>query len=464
MDNVDLTLYDGLIEEELENETWKVCLTIVVPHQAFDEELVIGFSKAVLLGHRKSIVSVSLETLLSEAKLYGTAVAKKARGAPKFTEICDVIKNRSETNQPFPAALLALLIKFHLIRIRNQGQQQKSKEPGRVATVRQKKKNPKRPTSSQSELEPPSAKEPSKMRKHGDEPDVDKETDDERNNGITQYILLTGFYDPKIIEELISVGVSVHNIIKISVAEEAALKHLVQRKLQEKTSLLPVGQVAEAEKVAECQRTEKQKALNRFWEKLEEELDFQFASGRLRDVVALNYIVRPQMLPDSLSDEQAVVDCGKVIYDELLAIIYDLVDFRRQWQNYLAHIKLFAIPRLPESQRRPSRDPADTSRQSNSGASKAKNSIVDDDFVEMSTYNCILKDYALENIQPELILHAILEQVVESESIEEKVVERLLSMPEKAVKHISVTVKSLLFEDQQLQVRHCRSSTWKTNF
>ncbi|VDL92929.1 unnamed protein product [Schistocephalus solidus] len=391
MDKVDLTLYDGLIKEELENETWKISLTILAPHQAYEEDLVVGFSKAVLLGNKKSIVSISLETLLNE--------------------------------------------------------------PTKVVTVRQKKS--KRPTSVKAEVEPPSAKEPSRMRKHGAEVDVDDETDDERSNGITQHILLTGFYDPNIIENLISIGVSVHNIIKISVDDEMALKHLVQRKLKEEASLLPVEQVPEAEKIAEYQRTEKQQALNRFWEELEEQLDGQFASGRLRDVVALNYSVRTQILPDTLSDEQAVVDCGKMLYNELVPIIYDLVDFRRQWQNYLAHIKLLAIPRLPESQRRNCTGPAypaDVKRRSHSTVSKARSSIAEEECVEMSTYKGILENYALENIQPELILHAVLEQVVESESGREKVVKKAPSIPEKAVEHISVTVKSLLFEDQQLQV------------
>ncbi|BHF63391.1 Sperm-associated antigen 17 [Sparganum proliferum] len=360
--------------------------------------------------------------------------------------------------------------------IRNQSQQTKKKEPGKAASVRQKK--PKRPTSVKPDVEPPSAKEPSKMRKHGVEPDVDEEADDERSDGITQHVLLTGVYDPSIIENLISIGVSVHNIIKISVDEEMVLKQLAQRKLREKTSLLPVEQVPEAEKNAECQWAERQQALGRFWAELEEQLDGQFATGRLRDVVALNYSVRTQMLPDCLSDEQAVVkfpfilidfsdvtleltnmnvvNCGKLIYNELVPIIYDLVDFRRQWKNYLAHVKLLAIPRLPESQRRPCTDPlhpTEPKRLSHSFASKVKSSIAEEEFVEMSTYNSILEDCALENIQPELILHAILEQVVESESGRETVVKRAPSMPEKAVKHISATVKSLLFEDQELQAK-----------
>ncbi|KAL7065473.1 hypothetical protein AAHC03_04474 [Spirometra sp. Aus1] len=451
-DQADLTPYDGLIKEDLENETWKISLTVLAPHQAYDEDLVIGFSKAVQLGHRKSIISITPETLLSEAKLYGTPAAKKARGAPKFAEICDLVKTRSETNQPLSARQLALLVKFHLINIRNQDQQKKKKEPGKAVSVRQKKQ--KRPTSVKSEVEPPSAKEPSKMRKRGAEPDVDDETDDERSDGITQHVLLTGVYDPCIIENLISIGVSVHNIIKISVDEEMVLEQLAQRKLREKTSLLPVEQVPEAEKIAECQWTERQQALGRFWAELEEQLDCQFATGRLRDVVALNYSVRTQILPDCLSDEQAVVDCGKLIYNELVPIIYDLVDFRRQWQNYLAHVKLLTIPRLPESQRRPCTGPlhpAEPKRRSHSLASKVKSSIAEEEFVEMSTYNSILEDCALENIQPELILHAILEQVVELESGRETVVKRPPSMPEKAVKHISATVKSLLFEDQELQ-------------
>ncbi|GAA49361.1 sperm-associated antigen 17, partial [Clonorchis sinensis] len=251
--------------------------------------------------------------------------------------------------------------------------------------------------------------------------------DDEPKNGISRYVILTGFDDAKLLSELCRLNVDVHSIIRLKVEDEACFQELLAQQQAEKMWGKKVEEKypdkAEAEKLKLELRERK---LNEFWQQVNI-LMRDNPNGMLGNIATLDYRVKPELLPDSLVKLESRNVFGMKMFDELSVLLYDLIDFRRQWENYLKHLKVISLPEFRELT--PSRS-ADFSPVTPTQTAHIEPSPGEEDsisnklvgiptdrtcnlntLIDMRTYSQTLEGIAVEDTSIELILHAIVEQV-----------------------------------------------------
>ncbi|OON21059.1 hypothetical protein X801_03050, partial [Opisthorchis viverrini] len=298
-----------------------------------------------------------------------------------------------------------------------------------------------------------------------------EKSDDEPKNGISRYVILTGFEDAKLLSELCRLNVDVHSIIRLKVEDEARFRDLLTQQQAEKMWGKKVEE-RNADKVeAEKLKLElREKKLNEFWQQVNI-LMRDNPNGMLGNIATLDYRVKPELLPDSLvklesrlrtsnkvhgskkaqpHKEYCVPSEGRTelnrpttpfylqsafgmkMFDGLSVLLYDLIDFRRQWENYLKHLKVISLPDFRELMPAGSREPLpvtttqtahiesslgkeDTSSRSPVGISTDRTCNLTT-LIDMQKYSQTLEGIAVEDTSIELILHAIVEQVSASKT------------------------------------------------
>ncbi|KAF6779596.1 hypothetical protein AHF37_00904 [Paragonimus kellicotti] len=150
-----------------------------------------------------------------------------------------------------------------------------------------------------------------------------------------------------------------------------------------------------------------EKKLNHYWHKVNVILrDNPY--GPLGNVATLDYRVKSELLPQDFSGTDNRLSFGMKMFDELAAMLYDLMDFRRQWENYLKHIKVIPLPSIQDVLLR---NPEEKASPGVELTKTPENEEATDGVVDMRIYEEVLQGLPVENTSVELVLHAILEQV-----------------------------------------------------
>lgn len=148
-------------------------------------------------------------------------------------------------------------------------------------------------------------------------------------------------------------------------------------------------------------------------------------------VTPTNEFERPGVLLFYFVTLKNKLQFGLQMFDEIAAMLYDLVDFRRQWINYISHVKVLqltdcakelapATAQAGDSDQSPSR--SRPSAMSSDRDETNKSAANDQDIlrrlseshknaVDLRIYHETLDGLPTESISVELIFHAILEQV-----------------------------------------------------
>ena len=107
-----------------------------------------------------------------------------------------------------------------------------------------------------------------------------------------------------------------------------------------------------------------------FWKDIKYHL--KSSAPNLHDVARFSYTVNESMIPENLQNDEhkvkvttllAIVqsrqpctctcmlqlDFGKLLFEDIACMIYDMIDARRQWRNFLSNIKLYHVPPYGES-------------------------------------------------------------------------------------------------------------------
>ncbi|KAF8564652.1 hypothetical protein P879_06892 [Paragonimus westermani] len=277
--------------------------------------------------------------------------------------------------------------------------------------------------------EPPSMKGGSKLLKRGEEILEEKFIGDEPDNGISHYIILLGFEDPDLLGALCELDVQVDCIIRLKVTDAGRFQELLLKQKAEKVwGSKGAGQTMEEMREEQEKIEAEERKLNSYWHKVNVILrDNPY--GPLGNVATLDYRVKSELLPQDFSGTDNRLSFGMKMFDELAAMLYDLMDFRRQWQNYLKHIKVISLPVMTTTKliavgNQDTSQTHVTPRQDglsgnpeeivSSGVELTKTpetEEVADGFVDMRVYQEVLEGLPVENTSVELVLHAILEQV-----------------------------------------------------
>ncbi|KAH8875848.1 Sperm-associated antigen 17 [Schistosoma japonicum] len=415
-----------LYDLKLDDDMWKMSVSILSPSLLVESEIISIFTAGVINGQRQKFTVITYEDVLSQ--IFSQCKVKSTKDAPEFYEICGVAKAIIDSTNMLDPQTLSKVLKFIFNNIKTQDIKQQSLKKS-VSKISQpetmkKKENPKDKKSGAKTTklqEPPVNKEKSKLYKRGEEVLEEKYLGDEPDNGICRYILLVNFEKCGLIEELCRLQIDVHSIIRLHVNDQKRLQVLITKQKAEKM-WGSKGSEQDLEQMKSEQETLllAEKQLQQYW-RVTSILMRDHVYDRLGNIATLDYNVKSELLPDDLNGAENRASFGASMFNEIATILYDLIDFRRQWQNYLEHIKVIHIPLCPPLLNE-NNQPVKISKQSISLNPDLKDKSEDcrevsvGNFVDMRYYNEVLEGLPIESTSVELILHALLEQVTANEN------------------------------------------------
>ena len=243
---------EQLIQEQLDTDSWRLCISVVAGDEAGSEEMVSALSRQMNapsgdFKQRRRFYSLSLQEVLKKALESGTgAVSKsqaskgKGKGAaspgvalgskpPGAEALADLVKSQSGSEEGVGADTLARAIKFSLLLLRQEDmvrrQQDAIKEgrPGSGAATPSKKKGGKQAKGAKGagveEGIPMPSKPESTMRKRGEEVGETSFVEDEPAQGPEAYLLLSGVRSGDVIAEMGRVGVAPSCLLRVRAGE-----------------------------------------------------------------------------------------------------------------------------------------------------------------------------------------------------------------------------------------------------
>ncbi|KAI2661870.1 Sperm-associated antigen 17 [Labeo rohita] len=347
-----------------EENDWRASLCMVQTEKAEDEQLISALQQAVQQPLRKLFSVLSWEDTLEKINELGNPKTRKAKDVPMF---CEAVEDNARGKAGLNSA---------------------GKDQGGKGALKGKKA-----------AELPVPTKDTKLKRRGEEEKTIKYIDDEPDDGPQHYILIVGFYQPHLISALDSLGVHMSNVIKLGLERED------QSEAPEETTL----------------KQKRQWELDVFWKQLDQDLNSGNKGSRLSDVARLNYNVKIHLVPQDKGNTEAMLAFGAAIFEGVACLIYDSLDWRRQYSHYLSCMRLSQVPEacrsIQQSRPQSSTEVVQTPR---------KKAVSEDDPAEpeslvLSTevdtrYYCDLLDrIPTEITSVPLILHCMLEQVVASE-------------------------------------------------
>ncbi|KAJ6658283.1 hypothetical protein lerEdw1_020555 [Lerista edwardsae] len=400
----------GLVSARLEEENWIPSVAFVVGNQAEDDLHLKALSLAVHVPLRKLFSVVSWEGILAQ--------------------VIEAAKTIMDTGEPLPVTLIGKLIKYEMLCIKQKDQQRRAaeKKPSEEQEKGKDEKGKGKGKGAAKKEKPPPAKgkkgkkgaEPAqtstsvikkdtKLKRRGEDADVDKYIDDEPDDGAQYYFIISGFPYPQLLPVLSDLGVTVGSVIKISSDDYQPLNSYLEAvALQEEQQLAP--EVLEAEK----KKKEKNvKDLEIFWKYLEPVLNSGKPGSNLFQIARLRHLVQKATFPADWTNGDMVLEFGTEIFESIACLMYDCLDWRRQHGHYLKSTKFINVPvvekksKVPEVPPTPA--PTTPSRKKQVVEEPVAPPVLTTD-VDMRYYNDLLSQIPEELVSVSLILHCMLEQ------------------------------------------------------
>ncbi|ESO93308.1 hypothetical protein LOTGIDRAFT_232733 [Lottia gigantea] len=417
----------------LEEENWKSNITFVVGNSPEDYSHIKLLGQAVLGGTRKLFSLISKDDLIQEVQDLGNPKVKKTKENPQNFEICEACKLHLDLGDEIPLPLLAKLIKYRLLNIKqkdlkrrelekkanapeaasgqDKGKKDKGgKDRGKSPSKKGGKKTP----------EPPSAKEGSKLRKRGEEDVESKFLDDEPDDGAQHYVIIYGFHQPHLFTHLSEVGINVDCILRISSQDYSIFQ-------QPSTENNPDEKAANAELILKEERKQLKKELKKFWKDILLVLQKNSDNSKLHDIAILDYEIKTILFPSNIEDPEQKLNFCTTLFEDVACKIYDLIDSRRLYHTYLENLKLSHVPVVgqPHIQHIDGQSTASAATPAPGGAAPVSATALPPDSateapsVDMRYYSDLMNCVPQESASVPLILHCMLEQVVATEENKE---------------------------------------------
>ncbi|KAF7650798.1 hypothetical protein LDENG_00120320 [Lucifuga dentata] len=383
---------------------------MVVGQSPEDEELIRALAIAVQKPLRKLFTLLSLDSTQAKIHELGNPKAKKS-DVPLFVEVTEQAKVLLDAGEEIPCDLMAKVLKFQLLQIKANDQRRRAAEKAEEEKAKNQAGSASKDkggakVSDKKAKSPFSAEGPSKEKttlKRRGEVEPPTFIDDEPDDGPQHYVLLLGFYQPRLVSALDAIGVHVANVIKVcsdhthTSEGQQQEQHTPEGNQQSQRASLALE--AEGEIPRDLQLAAQIRKLMFFWSGLRPVLDSAPLDSKLHDTAQLIYTVSPQPLPFHMLDPDAVLALGSDIFEGVACLIYDCLDWRRQHQHYLNNIKFTPLPVTPGSKKKLLRE--------DSQLPPCKETDVD-----MRYYSNLLALVPPEACSVPIILHCMLEQVV----------------------------------------------------
>eukprot|EP00058_Branchiostoma_floridae_P014404 XP_002599892.1 hypothetical protein BRAFLDRAFT_120607 [Branchiostoma floridae] len=355
----------ALLEAQFEEEEWKPNVTLVVGNKMEDYRHVDALHAVVGIPQRKLFSTVSKADLFEQVKELGNPKAKKGKETPQFYEICESVKPMLDEGLDVPILVLAKLIKFKLLDIK-------------VNDLKRR----------------------------------------EAEKKVWQILVAS-----TLVMALADVGVNVDALLKIT-SEDYTIFQIPEggegspREEQKKDEQVePVAGAQEAQQ--DIERQQRQKAedeLKRFWKFLDPVLRRAPAGSRLHDMARLEYVVVNTLHPSDWEDPDKTLAFGTAVFEDVACKIYDMYDWRRQFQHYLSNMKLLHVPLYGEAPPVPAQ-PTDSklSAQAPTPGIPELDVPAGPPDVDMRYYSELMNTVPQESVSIPLIMHCMLEQALDGE-------------------------------------------------
>ncbi|XP_060788643.1 sperm-associated antigen 17 [Neoarius graeffei] len=381
----------------LQEESWCVCVCVVVCDSVYDEGCLRALCHAVQQPLRQSFTLLSWENLLEKVNDLGNPKARKSKELPAFYEVTEVAKSVLDSGDELSVDLLAKLVKFQLLDIKNTDIERRAaaqRAAGTVSPVREKSTKPStKGEKGKKAAQAPSPPKNTKLKRRGEE-NTNCYIDDEPDDGPQHYILMTGFHQPSLISALDSVSVHVSNVIRLK-SDRSQNSHKAQEEEGTDMSMeheFPAG-------VSDLEQD-----LSTFWDQLDGVLNSAGFQSRLSDIAVLDYKVDQNLLSKNLTKNEEMQEVGVVVFEGVACLLYDSLDWRRQHEHYLSRTRLIHIPNI--------HTPAEALTARMKADEGSDSECV---YVDMRLYSDLLDRIPLQCVSVPLVLHCLIEQVVSSE-------------------------------------------------
>ncbi|XP_053360671.1 sperm-associated antigen 17 [Clarias gariepinus] len=385
----------------LHEESWDVCVSLVVCDSVYVEVCMRALCQAVQQPLRRLFTLLSWENLLQKVNDLGNPKTRKIKELPAFYEVTEVAKSVLDSGDELSVDLLTKLVKFQLLDIKSADIQRRAaaqKAPAPVAPVKEKSDKGKKGA------EAPPPRKDTALKRRGDESAVSY-IDDEPDDGPQHYVLMTGFHQPSLISALDSVGVHVSSIIRL-ISDRGQTPSAAQEDERDDTS--------EEREFPAC-ASDLQQELGLFWDQLEGVLNSAGFQSRLSDVARLDYRVDQNLLNRDLNKAQEMQEVGVAVFEGVACLLYDSLDWRRQHQHYLSSMRLMDVPVLytPGHKLRPDTSAEAVPVKKRAELRSESECVVD---VDLRLYSDLLDRLPVHCVSVPLILHCLIEQVASSET------------------------------------------------
>ncbi|XP_077445616.1 sperm-associated antigen 17 [Stigmatopora argus] len=402
----------GLANTPFDEENWQACVCLLVGQGPQDEDLLRLLARAVQQPQRKLFSSLTREETEAKIREYGNPKVKKRDAFPQYHEVTLPARELLEAREEIPAELMAQIIKFMLLQIKEADLQRRKAEHIAAMPPKAKEKPAGKGKDKKSKEEPPPKPKTTKLKRR-DDVEPPKYINDEPKDGPQHYVLILGFHKPQLVGTLDAAGVHVSNVIRLS-ATDTSRNH--PDETEEDESSEPSAEEIAAREALSAQA----KLLDDFWAGLRPVLDNGGVNSRLHDVAHLEYTVPDSLFPFDLQDPEALMAVGTKMFDDVANLIYDCLDWRRQHQHYLDSVNFVRVPFVVSWQdliqsaeavttvsprsKKPGRPPPPKKVPSSSPSLSTD--------VDMNYYSGLLENIPAEACSVPLILHCMLEQVV----------------------------------------------------
>ncbi|XP_064627357.1 sperm-associated antigen 17-like isoform X2 [Lineus longissimus] len=411
----------GLASTPFCDDNWKANIYFLAGNKLEDNSHIDVLGTGVNAGTRRLFSFFSKDELYNQVRDLGNPKSKKSKETPANYEVCEPCKQHLDAGEDIPLPLLAKLVKFKLLACKDNDKRRRDAEkkaaaekdkPGGKGGKGDKKDRAKSPgkKGGKKTPDPPSAKKESKLRKRGDEDLDSKYIDDEPDDGPNHYVLVHGFTEPYLITLLDELGITVEAIIKVKSQDYSQF----EKPTDDQQVPPPVADEAAEEEKLQKLNAEKEK-VQTFWRDILPILQKCAPQSKLHDLARLEYVVKNLIIPENMEDNEKKTEFAATLYEDIACMCYDLIDYKRQYHNYLENMKLLQVPiAVPQGGAAMAEAVSVGSGLDKSGSQEVATAATTPE-ADMRYYNDLMNTLPQESISVELVMHCMLEQLQATE-------------------------------------------------